>query len=69
MRRTSPHCHPCERCGLETVCDGDLERNFDGWPLVVCRQFHVDVRSVEFLCETCVEQEAAEATADALENV
>jgi hypothetical protein len=36
MRR-EPHSHPCPYCGYRTECDDKhLERNYDGWPEVIC---------------------------------
>lgn len=50
--RERPHTHPCSRCLVETECSGDLERNFDGWPEVVCPDY--DMRDHgDFLCEDC----------------
>ncbi len=51
---TRHHTHPCDRCHVESLCDGDLEANPDGWPEVVCIEFHTHNRS-DFLCEDCAE--------------
>lgn len=52
MRRDGPHHHPCARCLVETECSGDLERNHDGWPEVVCPDY--DMRNHgDFYCEDC----------------
>ncbi len=31
-------------------CDGELERNYDGWPEVICVIYHKDGQDV---CEEC----------------
>lgn len=50
--RERPHTHPCARCLVETECSGDLERNVDGWPEVVCPDY--DMRNHgDFYCEDC----------------
>jgi hypothetical protein len=46
------HTHRCSDCGQEYECHGDLERNFDGHPEVICRAFHVHRMT---LCEACAE--------------
>lgn len=30
------HTHECARCGEHYLCSAPLERNYDGWPAVVC---------------------------------
>jgi hypothetical protein len=45
------HTHPCRDCQTPVECHGDLERNFDGWPEVVCRDFHI--HGAEPLCDSC----------------
>jgi hypothetical protein len=37
---TGRHLHQCA-CGRSFECQGDLERNHDGHPEVICRLFHV----------------------------
>lgn len=41
MRHPRSHTHPCEFAGLgctrHLLCDGELERNVDGEPPVICR--------------------------------
>lgn len=56
MRRTHRgHVHQCQRCGAETDCSGELVANDDGFPVVICRSFHLDGGQVddEFLCQDC----------------
>jgi hypothetical protein len=38
--RQQLHEHPCDVCRLPFDCDGELERNYDGWPEVICVSFH-----------------------------
>jgi len=52
------HTHRCQHCGEPFECGGELERNYDGWPEVVCQAFHV-YRFVT-LCDACTEREARE---------
>jgi hypothetical protein len=54
MMRERPHHHPCSRCLVETECSGDLERNHDGWPEVVCPDYDMRDHS-DYLCEDCAE--------------
>lgn len=59
MRREErPHHHKCQGCGVETECHGELEPNHDGFPVVICRAFHLDGGQVdsEFRCEDCEEK-------------
>lgn len=42
MPRCKPHHHPCQTCGAKTECGGTWEENYDGWPEVICREFHLD---------------------------
>lgn len=55
--KTGPHEHPCTHCHVLTECWGDLEPNHDGWPEVVCVEFHI--RNSHLLCQTCHELFAA----------
>lgn len=36
------HEHPCQACGKPFSCSGTYERNYDGWPEVICVLFHKD---------------------------
>lgn len=36
-----PHTHPCQNCGEPVDRNGELERNDDGYPEVVCYAYHV----------------------------
>jgi len=48
------HTHPCRDCGTPVECDGDLERNYDGWPETICRAYHTPWGEVdEPTCEAC----------------
>lgn len=44
------HDHPCFRCSLRFRCEGDLLRNRDGAPPVICTTYHVHG---EDLCPSC----------------
>ena len=51
------HHHACQGCGKQTVCGGNLERNYDGWPEVICSDFHTSIGpNPNFLCEDCREK-------------
>lgn len=55
MRRRGedfPHTHPCQNCGEPVDCEGDLEENYDGYPEVVCRAYHV-YGGCHILCPEC----------------
>ena len=34
------HKEQCIRCRKDYDCDGNLERNHDGWPEVICDLYH-----------------------------
>lgn len=55
------HTHECQRCGVETPCEGTLERNEDGAPEVICGVFHLPMGRINerFLCEACQEAQGA----------
>ena len=44
------HHHECYHCGQQFVCRGELEWNHDGWPEVVCFDFH---RMEQQACPKC----------------
>jgi hypothetical protein len=54
MSRT--HTHPCLACGTPVDCDGEQERNEDGFPEVICRTYHAG--KALCLCEACREADA-----------
>lgn len=59
--RVAPHHHPCAGCGAKTECGGTFEQNYDGWPEVICTEYHGLVNSGfvpadDFLCEACEER-------------
>ena len=50
------HTHPCETegCTHKVPCDGEMERNDDGWPTVICHAYHLPGGSVaRVICEDC----------------
>lgn len=59
------HTHPCEFApqGCQTVIDclGDLERNHDGYPEVVCSLYHAPNGSI--MPDRCAECEESYCTA------
>jgi hypothetical protein len=55
MRRE--HTHDCQRCGRKMRCGGELERNYDGFPEVICTRFHVIGHDI---CDECDELLAEE---------
>lgn len=60
------HTHSCPDCGTPVDCGGELERNDDGWPEVICEVAHVfGVRR----CDDCEVGHQRQAAADAAENV
>jgi len=55
--RTFKHHHPCQRCKAKTECFGQLEDNYDGWPEIVCLEFHMNAScdpNPDFLCDGCL---------------
>lgn len=63
--RVAPHSHPCQRCGVKTECGGTYEPNEDGFPEVICREFHLDGGiNPDFRCETCAELVDCEGNSD-----
>ena len=56
------HKHPCDECLEPVPCDGELERNHDGWPAVICLTYHKPWGStMETLCEDCRERRTNES--------
>jgi hypothetical protein len=64
MPRCPVHHHPCEDCGAKTECGGVWEQNYDGFPEVICPEYHKDGGWVEFVCETCHNKREADANPD-----
>lgn len=60
--RERPHHHPCATCGEKVECSGSWEQNWDGFPEVICREFHQD--RWPFLCEDCHTKAEADARAE-----
>lgn len=52
------HHHDCDQCGQQFSCDGQLERNHDGWPEVICVEFH---ERGQRTCRECAEREDEDA--------
>lgn len=56
----STHTHPCEHCKTPVECDGERERNHDGWPEVICTSYHLPGgRIADVRCESCEDEDAA----------
>jgi hypothetical protein len=55
MPRVKPHHHPCAICGAKTECPGTWRENWDGFPEVVCDEWHMKdgTTNSDFLCEGC----------------
>lgn len=52
------HTHPCFKCGTPVECDGEWERNYDGWPESLCSNYHRTPMSyTECVCEDCQEND------------
>jgi len=49
---TRDHLHQCGVCRHSFVCDGDLSRNHDGWPAVLCSE--VSRYDDLLVCDTCL---------------
>jgi hypothetical protein len=47
------HTHHCTECGRPYLCEGEQTPNYDGWPEVVCRMFHILAMSQ---CPACLAQ-------------
>lgn len=64
--RLKIHDHPCADCARLTPCDGTLEENHDGWPEVVCVEFHMPngYLNPDFICEDCDEKRTQAARAE-----
>ncbi len=64
----SVHMHPCVTCGEPAPCDGDLQRNIDGLPEIICVEYHVTFGKFDHRCEACQAAHERQAEADRLEN-
>jgi len=55
MSRVAVHHHPCADCGAKTECGGSWEENYDGFPEVICREWHLSggFTNPDFVCESC----------------
>ena len=55
--RSRLHTHPCADCGTPTECDGERERNYDGFPDVICLNYHLlsGITNPDFRCDACAE--------------
>ncbi len=54
-----PHTHPCCDChdGV-ALCDGEWERNDDGFPEVICSHYHrSNGATADVRCEDCDERQ------------
>ncbi len=53
--RVKPHSHPCQDCGAKTECGGTWEENYDGFPEVICPEYHLAGGDInrDFICEGC----------------
>jgi hypothetical protein len=52
------HHHKCQDCGAKTECHGEWEQNYDGYPEVICREFHGDGGTInpDFVCPDCADK-------------
>ncbi len=39
-RRPRVHTHPCAGCQTPVFCHGEQVENYDGFPLVICTEYH-----------------------------
>jgi hypothetical protein len=68
--RTRLHSHPCEHCETPVECSGEFERNHDGFPEVICSDYHLRSGAIrDVFCESCEHAERLREAADAMENV
>ena len=60
------HTHCCQHCRTPVDCDGPEERNYDGFPEVICLLFHLSGGSPNpgFLCSSCADAEVERLLAD-----
>jgi hypothetical protein len=63
------HAHPCGRCEADVLCFGELERNYDAEPEIICRDYHLPYgRIVDLQCPTCWAESKAEQLREAGEH-
>jgi hypothetical protein len=63
------HTHPCGRCKTDVLCSGELERNYDGEPEIICLSYHLSYGRIEdVLCRSCEEETTAEQLREAGEH-
>jgi hypothetical protein len=60
MPRVAPHHHPCQTCRAKVECGGEWQENYDGFPEVICPEWHRPDGTVnnDFVCEACYDVEA-----------
>jgi hypothetical protein len=66
MPRVAVHHHPCQDCGAKVECGGTWEENYDGFPEVICPEYHLTSGDInaDFICEPCERARADAAIAD-----
>jgi len=67
--RVKPHHHPCAKCKTKTECSGTWEENYDGFPEVICPEYHLP--SVEIalcLCEACACVDCGEIATESMKD-
>ena len=56
MKPDRPHSHPCQWCRDPVPCYG-IQRPNDGFPEVVCEDYHLEGGTIAFLlCEFCTQE-------------
>jgi hypothetical protein len=66
MARIERHTHPCStpNCLTRLACHGELSGNHDGWPEVICLDFHLPNGStVPLICGDCEQKRDDEIAA------
>ena len=59
------HTHPCFLCHAPVECDGEYERNYDGWPDAICLAYHrPSGPDPDWLCDNCEAAHQADADQD-----
>ena len=49
------HTHPCSLCATPVACDGQWERNHDGFPDAICPNYHsTNGEVVDVRCDDCL---------------